>query len=324
MTDLLKTSLSRRAVLQTAAVGAVGINPALRAAVYAQGSDAPEKKEVKIGFIPLTDCASVVMASVLGIDKKYGVKIIPTKEASWAGVRDKLVNGELDFAHVLYGLVYGVHLGIGGPKKDMAVLMNAEQQRPGHHAVQEAGRQGRGGRRRPGQADGHREARIHLRPDLPHRHPRHVAVLLAGRQRHQPDARTPRSSPCRRRRWWPTCAWATWTASAWASPGTTAPSSTASASPPPPPRTSGRTTRKRCWAPPAEFVKKYPNTARAVTAAILEAGTLDRRQPGRTRTRWPRRSPTRATSTPAWTRSTSASWAATRTAWARPGTTPTT
>ena len=37
---------------------------------------------------------------------------------------DKLVNGELDMAHVLYGLVYGVHLGIGGPKKDMAVLMN--------------------------------------------------------------------------------------------------------------------------------------------------------------------------------------------------------
>ena len=122
MTDLLKAKLSRRAVLQTAAVGAIGIDPALRAAVYAAGSDAPEKTEVKIGFIPLTDCASVVMASVLGIDQKYGVKIIPTKEASWAGVRDKLVNGELDFAHVLYGLVYGVHLGIGGPKKDMAVL----------------------------------------------------------------------------------------------------------------------------------------------------------------------------------------------------------
>ena len=123
MTDLLKPSLTRRTVLQAAAVGAVGISPALRAAVYAQGSDAPEKKEVKIGFIPLTDCASVVMASVLGIDKKYGVTIIPSKEASWAGVRDKLVNGELDFAHVLYGLIYGVHLGTAGPKKDMAVLM---------------------------------------------------------------------------------------------------------------------------------------------------------------------------------------------------------
>jgi nitrate/nitrite transport system substrate-binding protein len=124
MINLLNNKLSRRAVLQSAAVGAIGITPALRAAVYAAGSDAPEKTEVKIGFIPLTDCASIVMASVLGFDKKYGVKIIPTKEASWAGVRDKLVNGELDFAHVLYGLVYGVHLGTAGPKKDMAVLMN--------------------------------------------------------------------------------------------------------------------------------------------------------------------------------------------------------
>ena len=104
-----------------------GTAAAVAAAVpgaWAQGSDAPEKKEVKIGFIPLTDCASVVMASVLKFDEKYGIKIIPSKEASWAGVRDKLVNGELDMAHVLYGLIYGVHLGIGGPKKDMAVLMN--------------------------------------------------------------------------------------------------------------------------------------------------------------------------------------------------------
>jgi len=118
-------NMSRRRAIQSAAVATAGlvIDPALRAVAYAQGSDKPEKEEVRIGFIPLTDCASVVMASVLGFDKKYGVKIVPTKEASWAGVRDKLVNGELDMAHVLYGLVYGVHLGVGGPKKDMAVLM---------------------------------------------------------------------------------------------------------------------------------------------------------------------------------------------------------
>jgi len=124
MSDLLETPMSRRNVLQAGAATALTIAPALRAAVYAQGSDKPEKEEVKIGFIPLTDCASVVMASELGFDKKYGVKIIPTKEASWAGVRDKLVNGELDMSHVLYGLIYGVHLGTSGPKKDMAVLMN--------------------------------------------------------------------------------------------------------------------------------------------------------------------------------------------------------
>jgi nitrate/nitrite transport system substrate-binding protein len=118
--------LSRRRWLQAASAAAIGAAAAgtPQRHAWAQGSDKPEKEEVKIGFIPLTDCASVVMASVLGFDKKYGVKIIPTKEASWAGVRDKLVNGELDMAHVLYGLVYGVHLGLSGPKKDMAVLMS--------------------------------------------------------------------------------------------------------------------------------------------------------------------------------------------------------
>ena len=120
-----KANMSRRNLIKAAAAtSAAGLVPGLQAAAYAQGSDKPEKEEVKIGFIPLTDCASVVMASVLGFDKKYGVRIVPSKEASWAGVRDKLVNGELDMAHVLYGLIYGVHLGIGGPKKDMAVLMN--------------------------------------------------------------------------------------------------------------------------------------------------------------------------------------------------------
>lgn len=99
------------------------VPPGVRSAAWAAGSDAPELKEVKVGFIPLTDCASVVIASVMKFDEKYGIKIIPSKEASWAAVRDKLVNGELHAAHVLYGLVYGVHLGIGGQKKDMSVLM---------------------------------------------------------------------------------------------------------------------------------------------------------------------------------------------------------
>ena len=111
----------------SAIAGAAGIMSmvpdAIRHSAWAAGSDAPEKTEVKIGFIPLTDCASVVIASVMGFDKKYGIKITPSKEASWAAVRDKLVNGELDAAHVLYGLIYGVQMGIGGQKKDMAVLM---------------------------------------------------------------------------------------------------------------------------------------------------------------------------------------------------------
>ena len=117
--DFLKkaASMSAAAALMTL------VPPGVRSAAWAAGSDAPEKTDLKIGFIPLTDCASVVMAAQKGFDKKYGLKITATKEASWAGVRDKLVSGELDAAHVLYGLIYGVQLGIGGPKRDMSVLM---------------------------------------------------------------------------------------------------------------------------------------------------------------------------------------------------------
>ncbi|CUK19802.1 CmpA/NrtA family ABC transporter substrate-binding protein [Achromobacter xylosoxidans] len=127
------TDASRRKWLAGTARAVAGagllslVDPLVRAGAWAAGSDAPEQAEVKIGFIPLTDCASVVMASVLGIDKKYGVTITPSKEASWAAVRDKLLSGELAMAHVLYGLIYGVQMGIGGPRKDMAVLMNLNQ-----------------------------------------------------------------------------------------------------------------------------------------------------------------------------------------------------
>jgi len=127
-TGIPEQNSRREFMKQTGAIlGAAGIMSMVpmgtRASAWAAGSDAPELKEVKIGFIPLTDCASVVIASVMKFDEKYGIKIIPSKEASWASVRDKLVNGELHAAHVLYGLVYGVHLGIGGTKKDMSVLM---------------------------------------------------------------------------------------------------------------------------------------------------------------------------------------------------------
>ena len=128
----IEPDATRRRFVGTAALGAATaasvsllglVDPLVRAGAWAAGSDKPEKDEVRIGFIPLTDCASVVMASVLGFDKKYGIKIVPSKESSWPGVRDKLVNGELDAAHVLYGMLYGLQLGISGPKKEMAVLM---------------------------------------------------------------------------------------------------------------------------------------------------------------------------------------------------------
>jgi len=42
-------------------------------------SDKPELTEVKIGFIPLTDCAPIAVAAEMGFDKKYGIKITPSQ-----------------------------------------------------------------------------------------------------------------------------------------------------------------------------------------------------------------------------------------------------
>ncbi|MEJ5339436.1 MAG: CmpA/NrtA family ABC transporter substrate-binding protein [Aquificaceae bacterium] len=71
--------------------------------------------KLRIGYIPLTDCASVVMAQELGLYKKHGVSVEISKEASWPNVRDKLLNGELKASHCLFGMPFSVHMGIGGP-----------------------------------------------------------------------------------------------------------------------------------------------------------------------------------------------------------------
>jgi len=113
----------RRFLAGSAALGGSLLIPGLMNSVWAAGSDAPEKKTLRVGFIPLTDCAPVVMAAVKKFDAKYGITIIPSKESSWASVRDKLLSGELDAAHVLYGMVYGLQLGVSGPQREMAVLM---------------------------------------------------------------------------------------------------------------------------------------------------------------------------------------------------------
>jgi ABC-type nitrate/sulfonate/bicarbonate transport system substrate-binding protein len=91
---------------------------------FIAGSDRPEKTVIRAGFMPLTDCASLVMASVLGLDDKYGIKLELARQHSWSGMRDRLLQGEIDAAHVLYGLLYGVETGIGSPPTRMAVLMN--------------------------------------------------------------------------------------------------------------------------------------------------------------------------------------------------------
>jgi nitrate/nitrite transport system substrate-binding protein len=74
----------------------------------------PLGRKIKLGFIPLTDCAPLVAAKELGLFAKYGVDVELSKEASWANIRDKVLNGELDGAHCLFSMPLSVYTGIGG------------------------------------------------------------------------------------------------------------------------------------------------------------------------------------------------------------------
>ena len=95
---------------------------------WVAGSDAPEKSAINLGFMALTDSASLIVAATQGFAQPYGLTLNLQRQASWATLRDKLLSGELDAAQGLYGLLYAVHLGIGGtPPVDMAVLMGLSQ-----------------------------------------------------------------------------------------------------------------------------------------------------------------------------------------------------
>jgi ABC-type nitrate/sulfonate/bicarbonate transport system substrate-binding protein len=83
----------------------------------------PEKTHLRLGFVSLADAAPLVAAKLLEFGHAHGLTLELSRQPSWAALRDKLLAGELDAAHALYGLPYGVQLGLGGPQTDMAVLM---------------------------------------------------------------------------------------------------------------------------------------------------------------------------------------------------------
>jgi nitrate/nitrite transport system substrate-binding protein len=60
-----------------------------------------EKREVNLGFIPLTDCAPLVIAQEKGFFAAEGLQVELSRENSWANIRDKVSIGMLDGAQML-------------------------------------------------------------------------------------------------------------------------------------------------------------------------------------------------------------------------------
>jgi nitrate/nitrite transport system substrate-binding protein len=72
-----------------------------------------EKKDLKVGFIPITCATPIIMAKPMGFYEKHGLNVDVIKTAGWAVVRDKTINKEYDAAHMLSPMPIAITMGAG-------------------------------------------------------------------------------------------------------------------------------------------------------------------------------------------------------------------
>ena len=79
---------------------------------FAQGGPL-EKKDLKVGFIPITCATPIIMAAPMGFYSKNGLNVEVIKTAGWAVIRDKTINKEYDAAHMLSPMPLAITMGVG-------------------------------------------------------------------------------------------------------------------------------------------------------------------------------------------------------------------
>ena len=92
----------------------VRVFPLGAAKALAQGKTGPiEKKELKVGFIPITCATPIIMAEPMGFYKKHGLDVQVHKASGWAMIRDLSINGETDATHMLSPMPLAISMGAG-------------------------------------------------------------------------------------------------------------------------------------------------------------------------------------------------------------------
>ena len=79
----------------------------------AQPGTAPEKKDLKVGFIAITCATPIIMAAPMGFYARNGLNVEVVRTAGWAVIRDKSFNGEYDAAHMLSPMPLAISMGVG-------------------------------------------------------------------------------------------------------------------------------------------------------------------------------------------------------------------
>jgi NitT/TauT family transport system ATP-binding protein len=70
-------------------------------------------RRLTIGFLPLLDCAALVVAAEKGFAAAEGLELALARESSWANIRDRVIVGQFDAAHMLGPMPIASTLGIG-------------------------------------------------------------------------------------------------------------------------------------------------------------------------------------------------------------------
>jgi two-component system, oxyanion-binding sensor len=71
------------------------------------------RTELKVGFMPLLDCALLVVAQEVGMARQQGLSLRLLRESSWANIRDRVAVGHFDAAHMLAPMIVAENVGIG-------------------------------------------------------------------------------------------------------------------------------------------------------------------------------------------------------------------
>lgn len=74
-----------------------------------------EKPNLKFGFIKLTDCAPLVIAKEKGYFEAEGLNVEIESQTNWKVLLDRVIDGQLDGAHMLAGQPIGATIGFGSP-----------------------------------------------------------------------------------------------------------------------------------------------------------------------------------------------------------------
>jgi len=79
----------------------------------AQAVEDIEKEDLKFGFIKLTDMAPLAIAYEKGYFEDEGLYVTLEAQANWKVLLDRVIDGELDGAHMLAGQPLGATIGFG-------------------------------------------------------------------------------------------------------------------------------------------------------------------------------------------------------------------